>query len=252
MVDENICRIAQGPCQLVKTYNGYFVNGYKFHTLDYGRHKSTLNSGVCVLGSSWSEDEVDYYGLLEEVLELEYFGMGNHVVLFKCHWFDVSPSHVRLNPRFGLVEINHTRKLNTNDPFVLAHQAQQVYYTSFPGNTRERRDWHVVCKVKSRSRIQMPLLARQSERNLPIPEAPFQEEHVPAPFQIFLTVELDSPGILVDHSAAPIEVPVEELRPIQSQPSTREGVEFEEGDTDESEPEFEDFDSNSSWDGGDD
>ena len=96
-----------------------------------------MNNGVYVLRSSWGKDEVDYYGLLEEVLEIEYFGMQNHVVLFKCQWYDVSHNHVRVNLQFGLVEINHTCKLNTNDLFVLVQQAQQVYYTSFSDITRE-------------------------------------------------------------------------------------------------------------------
>ena len=60
----------------------------------------------------------------------------------------------------------------------------------------------------------MPLLARQRQRDLPTPDAPFQDEPITAPFQILLTVELDYPGILVDHNAAPIEVPAEELRTI--------------------------------------
>lgn len=90
-----------------------------------------MNSGVCVLGNSWSENEVDYYGILEEVIELEYYGAGNKVVLFRCHWYDISDRGIKVYPRFGLVEINSKRKLSTNDSFILASQAQQVYYTHY-------------------------------------------------------------------------------------------------------------------------
>ena len=35
--------------------------------------------------------------------------------------------------------------------FILATQAQQVYYTHYPSSkNKERNDWWVVCKVKSR------------------------------------------------------------------------------------------------------
>ncbi|PIN04594.1 hypothetical protein CDL12_22871 [Handroanthus impetiginosus] len=62
----------------VKSYKGYFVNGFKFHAVDFGRNKSTMNSGVCVFGNLWNENEVDYYDLLEEVIELEYHVIARH------------------------------------------------------------------------------------------------------------------------------------------------------------------------------
>jgi hypothetical protein len=49
-------------------YNGYFVNGYVFHTEEYRQGRKTYNSSVCVKGSTSSELEVDYYGRLEEVV----------------------------------------------------------------------------------------------------------------------------------------------------------------------------------------
>ncbi|OMP03572.1 Transposase, Ptta/En/Spm, plant [Corchorus olitorius] len=46
-------------------YKGYNVNGFKFHTQEYGQHKRTMNSGVWVKGSTYNDYERDYYGLLE-------------------------------------------------------------------------------------------------------------------------------------------------------------------------------------------
>jgi hypothetical protein len=43
-----------------------------FHTEEYGHGRKTYNIGVCVKGSTSSELEVDYYGILEEVIELQY------------------------------------------------------------------------------------------------------------------------------------------------------------------------------------
>ena len=45
----------------MKCYNGYYVNGFKFHTQCYGQYKKTMNSGVYVKGSSYNENEIDYY-----------------------------------------------------------------------------------------------------------------------------------------------------------------------------------------------
>jgi hypothetical protein len=48
------------PERKVKCYNGYFVNGYVFHTEEYGNGRKTYNSGVCIKGSTCSEFEGDY------------------------------------------------------------------------------------------------------------------------------------------------------------------------------------------------
>ncbi|KAL0347987.1 UNVERIFIED_CONTAM: hypothetical protein Sangu_1026500 [Sesamum angustifolium] len=74
-VDDVIRKLANGPSRRVSCYKGYFVNVFKFHTVEYGQFKATTNYGVCVLGSAYSECEVDYYGLLEEIVELEYYGL---------------------------------------------------------------------------------------------------------------------------------------------------------------------------------
>jgi hypothetical protein len=68
----SLSSLSLGPERKVKCYNGYFVNGYVFHTKEYGHGRKTYNNGVCVKGSTCSEFEVDYYGKLEEVGELQY------------------------------------------------------------------------------------------------------------------------------------------------------------------------------------
>ena len=41
-----------------------------FYTEEYGQRRKAYNNGVCVNGSISNEFEVDYYGKLEEVIEL--------------------------------------------------------------------------------------------------------------------------------------------------------------------------------------
>ena len=47
-----------GPERKVKCYNEYFVNGYVFHTEEYGHGRKTYNNGVCINGQTFSEFEV--------------------------------------------------------------------------------------------------------------------------------------------------------------------------------------------------
>jgi hypothetical protein len=115
--------LSLGPERKVKCYNRYFVNGYVFHTEEYGHERKTYNSGVCVKGSTSSELEVDSYGRLEEVVELQYHSGQKRVFLFKCYWYDTTDREIRVDPHYGLVEINLKARLrNVNDAFVFAKQ----------------------------------------------------------------------------------------------------------------------------------
>jgi hypothetical protein len=71
--------LSLGPKRKVKCYNKYFVNGYVFHTEEYGHERKTCNISVCVKGSTCSEFEVDYYGKLKEVVKLQYHSEHNKV-----------------------------------------------------------------------------------------------------------------------------------------------------------------------------
>ena len=64
--------LAKGPLGTVKIYNGSFVNGYKFHIVELGASKMSINSGVCIKDQNYSHNTNDWYGQLREVVEVEY------------------------------------------------------------------------------------------------------------------------------------------------------------------------------------
>nr|GMD70570.1 uncharacterized protein LOC109179592 [Ipomoea batatas] len=153
----------------------YYVNGFKFHTIGYGGAKETMNSGVCIKGINYSVDESDYYGRLVEVVQVEYPGLPiKRTVLFKCDWFDPTSVGMKVHSKYKLVEVNHKRRFNRYEPFILAMQAAQVYYCTYPSLRRDKLDWWAVCKIKARSNVEVPESSISTEDSL-IP-APFQEE----------------------------------------------------------------------------
>ncbi|PHT46067.1 hypothetical protein CQW23_15225 [Capsicum baccatum] len=119
--------LAEGPLHMVQSFNGYVVNGYKFHTEKYGSNKSTMNNGVCIRGSSYSTDNIDYYGRLIEILRLEYNALTfKQTVLCKCSWFDLTPKHsTRVHPQYNLVDVNKRRVFNKYESFMMSVQASQ-------------------------------------------------------------------------------------------------------------------------------
>ncbi|KAF7801046.1 pheromone-processing carboxypeptidase KEX1-like [Senna tora] len=69
----------------------------------------------------------------------------------------------KVHPRYGIIEINHKKHFSKYEPFVLAQQSQQVYFVEYASKKRERADWLVVCKIKSRRAINAPELAYQED-----------------------------------------------------------------------------------------
>ncbi|XP_047320563.1 uncharacterized protein LOC124924590 [Impatiens glandulifera] len=141
--------ISFGPKTPASRYSTYFFNGYVWRAGDFGSNKSTMNSGICV-----HANDSDYYGLLEEIIELEYYGPCLHVVLFKCFWFDPIRG-TRVNETYRLIDVNMRHIYTKYDPFVLAQLAIQVYYSNYPTTTNDRDSgWMAVCKTKVRENIE--------------------------------------------------------------------------------------------------
>ncbi|XP_076924835.1 uncharacterized protein LOC143587421 [Bidens hawaiensis] len=49
--------LATTPSKFAQSHNGYFVNGYKFHTQKYAKGLVTSNCGVCVRGETYTTEE---------------------------------------------------------------------------------------------------------------------------------------------------------------------------------------------------
>ncbi|KAL0370881.1 UNVERIFIED_CONTAM: hypothetical protein Sangu_0406200, partial [Sesamum angustifolium] len=79
----------RGPIAEVESVTAYFVNGYSFQTERHNTVKSTMNYGVCVKSSSYTDEKNSFYGIIENIIQLTYPLIPNlHIVLFKCHWVD--------------------------------------------------------------------------------------------------------------------------------------------------------------------
>ncbi|XP_050207480.1 uncharacterized protein LOC126656899 [Mercurialis annua] len=152
-----ILSLAKGPLRSVKTFKGYCMNGFKFNTEEYGEDRVTMNSGVCVKGSLYGPAESDFYGMLTDIIELEYPTLPIKRPFFKCNWFDPTKKvGMIVHPRYNIVDVNHRKRYNKYEPFILAEQSDQVHYLPYPSKKRDKKDWWAVCKIKARSELDMP------------------------------------------------------------------------------------------------
>ncbi|PWA54013.1 transposon, En/Spm-like, Transposase-associated domain protein [Artemisia annua] len=164
-IREDLQDIAQRPCLpnfRSCTYKGCLINGYKFHTQKHSEWRVKKLSGVCVRGAVSNGHERDYYGILDEIIELKLtyrhpgsprFSRGV-VVLFMCKWFDTPGGVERKN---DLVHIDSKAKLLTDNPFVLPSYTEQVFYAPHRSMSKELKDWWDAVKnqeeVKSQDEV---------------------------------------------------------------------------------------------------
>ncbi|WCJ29244.1 hypothetical protein M5689_010890 [Euphorbia peplus] len=151
-VNEELLSLAHDPLQGIQTFKGYVINGFRFHIKELETKRLRQNSGVLVKGVM-NDKTIDYYGILKEIVELQYL-TGKRIALFKCDWWDVDHvgRAVKVD-KHGFCSVNTTRKLTTDEPFVLASQVEQVFYVE-DGLTP---NWFVVLKGRSEHFVDLPV-----------------------------------------------------------------------------------------------
>jgi hypothetical protein len=180
-------QVANDFAYRVKKYSRYDVNGYRFCTTNYDKsrpNRKTTCSRVFTLGL----DNVDYFGRIEEIYELIFYGSKPLTpFIFKCHWFD--PQVMRqTHSNLGIVEIRQDSTLPGDDVYIMAQQATQVYYLPYACQTKEHlKGWDVVYKVSPHRRLPVP---NDEDYNLD-PDTYdgefFQEDGLEGRFEIDLT-----------------------------------------------------------------
>ena len=63
--------LACGPDLRVRSYSGCGVNGVRYHTFGRDNRLTTQNNGIVVVGEH-DNKEIEFYGVLVDVLELQY------------------------------------------------------------------------------------------------------------------------------------------------------------------------------------
>ena len=111
----------------------------------------TQNYGVVVQGEHASQT-VNFYDVLKDIIQLTYSG-GEHVYIFKCDWWDISnkKNGIRIDDHF--TSINMSRTWYDSEPFILAHQAEQVFYLK---DMSIGVQWHVVQRIKPCNTYDIP------------------------------------------------------------------------------------------------
>ncbi|XP_071728182.1 uncharacterized protein [Rutidosis leptorrhynchoides] len=157
-ITNDITALANGPYVVVKKYKGYIINGFRFHIKDVEKNRTTQNSGVMIdaVTSSFSSasdnnpilGDVTYYGILNDIIELQYAD-NKQVVLFHCDWIS-GACRIKVNEN-GFTTLDFRGMKPTKEPYILASQAQQVFYVQ----DRARKGWKVMIKTTPKDNFDM-------------------------------------------------------------------------------------------------
>lgn len=129
--------------------------------------RSTQNCGVALKAETLSyasrKDKnprvgpVYYHGWLTNIVEIRYANDTKYL-MFKCNWIDNIHGKKEDAFKFTIVNFNHLlyrEDQPTNEPYILASQAEQVWYVPDPIEP----DWQVVVKPVSERSLRYALIA---------------------------------------------------------------------------------------------
>ena len=130
MMDADLRQVANGFDYKVRSFNKYDINGYRFRT--YGKELSMADrksTNCCV--SAIGEGDIEYYGRVEAIYELEFYGENPpNVVVFRCYWFQPRETR-RTHGHIGLVEIKQTTHLDV--PMSILQLNRQPKFSIYRG-----------------------------------------------------------------------------------------------------------------------
>ena len=84
---------------------------------------------------------IPYFGIIDEIWDVDFIKF--KVPVFKCKWISIN-SGVKTD-EFGAKLVDLEKAAYTNEPFILASQAKQVFYVCDPSSKK----WSVVLQGKN-------------------------------------------------------------------------------------------------------
>ena len=109
----------------IMQYQGYEINGYTFYTRAQDEKSTNQNSGVRIDAIGNDENKDSYFGVIEEIWELEYGPL--MIFLFQCQWVNRAGGGIMID-RYGMTIVDFKKIGYKDEPFVLAKDVAQVFY----------------------------------------------------------------------------------------------------------------------------
>ena len=137
-VSEKLKLIVEVPTNQPFSFDGYVANGRHFNTKSLDDRRANKNSGIIIMVGTMqfsnAKDknpiygDMTYYGVVKEIWELDYRAFW--IPVFKCDWVE-SNNGIKVD-KLGFTYVNLSKVGHKDDPFILASQANQMFYLDDP------------------------------------------------------------------------------------------------------------------------
>ena len=114
--------------------------------------------------------------------------------LFKCYWYDTTDRGIRVDPHYGLVEINSKARLRNV-------------------NNRSRVDWLSVLKTKPMSRVEV---VQDENEDTSVRDEVFQVSELVEPYRVALSIDLEENSNFRVFDDSLVDIDAEELNVVLS------------------------------------
>ena len=114
-IDE-LHNLACGLDRRVNHYASCIIGGMRFHIRELEMQRWTKSSRIAMIGYE-GEEEIEYYGVLIDIIELKY-GSNNSVFLFQCEWWDISNKKIGIHIDPYFININFIQIWYQNEKYI--------------------------------------------------------------------------------------------------------------------------------------
>jgi hypothetical protein len=132
-IHPQLALLAKGPSSTIVKFQAYDINGYTFYTRDQDRKTTHQNSGVRIDAMDNNNNKNSYYGVIEEIWELEYRPL--NIPLFLCQWVKLTGGGIRKD-QYGMTIVDLTKIGFKDEPFVLAKKCASSFVKDMTSKRR--------------------------------------------------------------------------------------------------------------------
>ena len=122
-MENNVSWLSRKPSMTVQKYQAYEINANTFYIEEHDSKTEYQNSSVLVEALTTNNVKEIFYGTIEEIWELNYVDFKQ--TLFKCKWV---PKNAVTRDEYGRTSVYLNKMIPTQEPFILASQATQIWY----------------------------------------------------------------------------------------------------------------------------
>ena len=150
-VDDALYSLAMGPDTRVRHYESCVVGDVRYNTLARDEGRKTQNSAI-MSTDTYDRETTEMYANITDIVQLQYISsFEDHrcVVLLCCRWYNLFSRIAKPRADDYFKSINVKAAYQTNEPFILANQATQIFFLE---DTFARSDdWRVLQRFEQRN-----------------------------------------------------------------------------------------------------